>query len=239
MQDFTQHSQVRSTDQAAVSAEAAFFQRIYTWMCAGLLVTSGVAYVAAGSEALLIFIYGSVIVQLGAIAVLLGLVWYLRANIESLSPATAKILFMVYAALMGVLLCGVVVFYSGAAIFTSFVASAGVYGAMAIYGLVTKRSLEGWGSFLFMGVGGIILVSLVNMIIGSSLVHMAIGVIGVFIFAGLTAYEHQALRVIYATGLDGTEDGESRVVIIGALTLYLSFVNLFLMFLHIFGGSRD
>ena len=240
MQDFTQHSQGRSMDQAAISAEAVFFQRIYTWMCAGLFLTAAIAYTLAKSVGFLTLVYNNqILFFIFMFATIIFMPSYISAKMESISPATGKGLFLAFSALMGLFLAVIVASYSQAVLFTSFVATAGVYGAMAVYGFVTKRSLQGWGSFLFMGVMGIFLVSIVNIFIGSSLVSFGIGIIGVFIFAGLTAYQHQALRVIHATGLDGTADGESRVVIVGALTLYLTVINLFLMFLRIFGAGRE
>lgn len=241
MQDFTQQSQLRSADQAAVSAEALFFQRIYTWMCGGLALTAGVAYFASKSYTFVAFMYSSWIVPLGAFFLLLGIVWYLESKIEELSPAVAKTIFLVYATLVGAIFCGIAIAYSDAVIFMAFASTSVVYGAMAVYGMVTKKSLEGWGAFLYMGCIGLLVVIVINIFVGSSLISLGIGIIGVFIFAGLTAYEHQALRVIHATGLDGTEDGESRQVILGALTLYITFVNMFLMMLRIFGffGGDD
>lgn len=227
-----------SLSQAALSSEALFFQRIYTWMFAGLALTAATSYVLSGSEAFIRFMYGSFLTQILAFVLLIGLVSYLSARIESLSPTTAKVIFLVYATLMGAVMAGVALVYSPTVIFKTFLTTSAVYGAMALYGALTKRSLQGWGSFLIMGVFGIFIAMLVNMFVNSSALDLAISVIGVLIFSGLTAYDHQRLRVLHATGLDGTADGESRQVIMGALTLYLNFINLFFMLLRLFGGRN-
>jgi FtsH-binding integral membrane protein len=177
---------------------------------------------------------------IGALVIELGLVFYLSARIQHIAPGTAKILFLAYAAVTGATFSVIGLVYPPMVIFKAFISTAGVYGAMACYGLVTKRSLQAWGSFLFMGLIGIIIASVVNMFMRSSAMDWVICVIGVLLFAGLTAYDHQKLRVIHATGLDGADDDSvSRVVIMGALTLYLDFINLFLFLLRLFGSSRD
>ncbi len=243
MQDFTNYTpnqQSGSAVRATVSSEAVFFQQIYTWMFTGLLVTAGTAYVLSQSPAFINFMFGGGSMMLIiALLVELGLVFYLSARINSLSPGAAKGLFLAYSAMTGLTLSFIGVVYPPVIIFKAFITTAGVYGAMAVYGLVTKRSLQGWGSFLFMGLVGIIIASVVNIFLRSTMMDLMICVIGVFVFAGLTAYDHQKLRVIHATGLDGTAVQESRLVIMGALTLYLDFINLFLLLLRLFGSSRD
>lgn len=246
MQDFSNYNQNNqdggAVSRTAVSAEALFFQRIYTWMFAGLAVTAGVAYYLSTSVAFKAFLKGTPYAGIGFFVLLIGMIVYLSARIQSLSPTTAKIIFIVFAAVNGAVLTGLVLTYSTADLFQAFLTTSGVYGAMALYGALTKRSLQAWGSFLFMGLIGIILASLVTMIFPSTsnpAMQMGISVIGVLIFAGLTAYDHQRLRVLHATGLDGTEDGETRVVIMGALSLYLNFINLFIMLLQIFGGRSS
>ncbi len=242
MQDFTQFTPNQPQQGAyarALSSEALFFQRIYTWMVAGLALTAGVGYIFAHSAAfqslLLSFRYSLLLV----FAVQIGLVIWLSARLEQMSPSTAKMVFLAYSAVTGVTVGVCMLVYPAAAFAKAFLTTAGVYGAMAVYGLVTKRSLQAWGSFLFMGVVGIIIASLVNIFLGSNTLDLAICVIGVFLFAGLTAYDHQKLRVIHATALDGTADTEGRMVIMGALTLYLDFINLFLFLLRLFGGRGN
>ncbi|MDR2945538.1 MAG: Bax inhibitor-1/YccA family protein [Candidatus Adiutrix sp.] len=241
MQDFTNYSpnQQGSMAVAAASSEALFFQRIYVWMFAGLAVTAGLAFVFGLSDAWMNFIKTNRFALIGAAIVELGVVFYLSARINTLAPSTAKVLFMVYAALTGVTFSVIGRVYPPVVIFKAFISTAGIYGAMAVYGMVTKRSLQAWGSFLFMGLVGIIIASVVNMFVHSSAADLAICVIGVLLFAGLTAYDHQKLRVIHATALSGDADEESRVVIMGALNLYLDFINLFLLLLRLFGRSND
>lgn len=242
MQDFTNYTP-RTGGGAiagAVSGEAVFFQRVYSWMFLGLAVTAGVAYALMSSQAWVNLLVTSRFALIGACLVQLGLVFYLTARINRIEPVTAKGLFLAYSAVTGATFSVIGLAYAPMAIFKAFVTTAGLYGAMAAYGLVTRRSLEAWGSFLFMGLVGLIIASLVNMFLGSGTMDMAICVIGVLVFAGLTAYDHQKLRVVYGTGLGGADEaGVSRVVVLGALTLYLDFINLFLFLLRFFGQSRE
>lgn len=242
MQDFTQfnpNQPQHGSFARTVSSEALFFQRIYTWMFAGLALTAGVGYIFAQSAGLQNIIFSFRYSFLAIFAVQIGLVIYLSARIQQMTPARAKIVFLAYSAVTGFTIGVCMLAYPAAAFAKAFITTSGVYGAMALYGLVTKRSLQAWGSFLFMGLIGIIIASIVNIFLGSNMMDMVICVIGVFLFAGLTAYDHQKLRVIYATGLDGTADNESRVVIMGALQLYLDFINLFLFLLRLFGRGSD
>ncbi len=242
MQDFTSYNPNPQSGYAvrALSDEAVFFQRIYVWMFFGLALTAGVAYILIHSQAWVTFLLSSRFAMIGAAIVQLGLVFYLSARINSLAPSTAKALFLAYAAITGATFSVIGLVYPPLVIFKAFISAAGVYGAMACYGLVTKRSLQAWGSFLFMALIGIIIASVVNMFIQSGAMDWVICVIGVLLFSGLTAYDHQKLRVIHATGLSGVDDdGVSRVVIMGALTLYLDFINLFLFLLRLFGSNRD
>lgn len=241
MQDFTNYNPNPRGGYVsqALSSEAVFFQKIYTWMFMGLALTAGVAYVLAQSQAWMSFFLGSRYAIFGAFAIEIGLVIYLSARIRQISPATAKILFLAYAAVTGATFSTLGLRYSTPVMFKAFISTAGVYGAMACYGLLTRRSLQAWGSFLFMGLVGIIIATVVNMFVQSSAADWVICVIGVLLFAGLTAYDHQKLRVIHATGLEGADDDSvTKVVIMGALELYLDFINLFLFLLRLF-GSRD
>lgn len=242
MQDFTNYNPNRegsgAVARAGLGSEALFFQRVYAWMAAGLGLTAVMAVVCA-SIGVPQMIAGNSAFMIAAFIAQLGLVWYLAARVNQLAPSTAKMLFLGYAALSGVTFSMIVAFYSPTIIFKAFVSTAGVYGAMAIYGLATKRSLSGLGSFLFMGVVGLLIASLVNMFVGSNTADLAICVIGVLIFAGLTAYDHQKLRVMYYSAEQAgvSEDSLARIVVIGALALYLDFINLFLFLLRLF--SRE
>jgi FtsH-binding integral membrane protein len=241
MQDFTKYNP-QNTDvrQAALSGEALFFQRVYLWMCAGLGLTAALAFFLADSEAWLEFMFSHTWVLYVVMFAELGLVFYLSARIQSLSPGAAKGLFLAYAGLNGVFFSALLVVYPSYAFVKAFICTAGIFGAMAIYGLVTKRSLQAWGSFLFAGVVGLILASVVNIFWGNSTMDLAICILGVLIFAGLTAYDHQKLRVMHhsmsnlSLGQEAT-DQESRVIVMGALTLYLDFINIFIFLLRLFG----
>lgn len=248
MQDFTNYTPnpqpgSGSEIQAGLGSEALFFQRVYTWMFAGLGLTALAAAFFVMTGMYLIFA-SNFFLFLGAILVELGLVWYLASRVSEMEPGTAKAIFLGYAALSGATF-SVILAYAATtaptAIIKAFVCTAGIYGAMAVYGLVTKRSLQGLGSFLYMGLIGLILAMLVNIFVASSVFDLVICVIGVLVFAGLTAFDHQKLRVMYFTaeqeGID--EDNLSRIVIIGALELYLDFVNLFMFLLRIFLHSDD
>lgn len=246
MQDFTKYNpnpQGVGVRQAALSGEALFFQRIYAWMCAGLALTAGMAYVLSASEGWIMFLLQNQWALWVAVIVQLGLVFFLSARINNLALGTARGIFMAYAALTGATFSVLLLVYPPNAFIKAFVCSAGIYGAMALYGALTKRSLQAWGSFLFMGVIGIILATVVNMFMKSERLDLTICVIGVLIFAGLTAYDHQKLRVRYfaleqQSGGLGVAEMEGRAVVMGALTLYLDFINLFLMLLRLF-GRRD
>ncbi|MGL4208269.1 MAG: Bax inhibitor-1/YccA family protein [Candidatus Adiutrix sp.] len=242
MQDYTNYNQNKSHDSLAqaIASEAMFFQRIYMWMCGGLALTACMAMVLMSSQAWVNLLLASPNMTLITAAVVqIGLVFYLSRNIQNLAPGTAKLLFLAYAALTGTTFSVVGLVYPGHIIFKAFISTAGVYGAMAVYGLVTKRSLQGMGSFLFMGLIGLIIAMVVNIFVASNTMDLVICVIGVLIFAGLTAYDHQKLRVIYAQGLDGSSEQESRAVVMGALTLYLDFINLFLFLLRFLGHNRN
>ncbi len=170
----------------------------------------------------------------------IGLVFYLAARIESLQPSTATWLFIAYSIMNGVTLSVLFLMYSGASIASTFLITAAMFGAMAVYGLVTKRDLSGMGSFMFMGLIGVLLASVVNIFLQSSSLYWAISVIGVFVFVGLTAYDVQKIKQIGEQGI--MEQGETAIhrgAIMGALALYLDFINLFILLLRFFGGSRD
>ena len=168
------------------------------------------------------------------------IVFVLASRIDKMQATTATGLFVGYAVLNGVTLSTLFLAYSGASLASTFFITAGMFGAMALYGLVTKRDLTGLGSFLFMGLIGLLLAMVVNFFLHSSTLDLAISVIGVFIFVGLTAYDTQKIKTMGEQGI--MEQGAAAVrkgAIIGALTLYLDFINLFIMLLRLFGGGRD
>jgi FtsH-binding integral membrane protein len=166
----------------------------------------------------------------------LGLVMVMSFGINRLSPATALALFFVYAGLLGLSLSTIFLVYTGASITRVFFISAATFGAMSLYGYTTQRDLTGFGSFLFMGLIGIVIASLVNIFLHSSGLDWVISVLGVLIFTGLTAYDTQNIKEMYCPMDDGTVAG--RKAVMGALRLYLDFINLFLMMLRLFGDRR-
>ncbi len=224
--------------QARVEASTVFLARVFNWMAIGLGVTGVVAFLTA-STGLALTIVASPAFFILVIAEL-GLVFYLSARIEKIQAATATGLFLLYSLLNGLTLSTIFLAYTRTSIGGTFLITAGMFGAMAVYGLVTKRDLSGVGSFLFMGLIGIILASIVNIFLKSSSLYWTISVIGVLVFVGLTAYDVQRIKQMGEQGI--MEQGETAIrkgAIIGALALYLDFINLFLMLLRLFGGSRD
>lgn len=212
---------------------------VYNWMALGLGLTAVIAYAVAGSQSMMEFILGNQLVFFGMIIGELGLVFYLSARITKLHPATAAGLFMFYSALNGATLSVVLLVYSQAAVAQAFISCAVMFGAMSVYGYTTKKDLSSWGTFLFMGLIGVIIASVINIFIASSAMEFIISLIGVVVFTGLTAYDTQRIKEMSVTIGSQGEWAAGRIKIFGALTLYLDFINLFLMLLRFFGGSRD
>jgi FtsH-binding integral membrane protein len=213
----------------------AYMQRVYGYMTGGLALTGIVAYAAAVSG-----FYQS-IAETGLIWVVmlapLGFVLVLSFGIERMSAATAMLLFWVYAAVMGLSLGGIFLVFTGTSIARVFFITAATYGAMSLYGYTTRSDLSGFGSFLLMGLIGIVIASLVNIFVGSSALQFAISVIGVLVFVGLTAYDTQRIKQMYLES-DSAEVANKKAVL-GALALYLDFINLFMMLLQLFGQRRE
>ena len=211
-----------------------YMSKVYNYMGLGLLATALSAYIGAASG-----IYVS-IAQTPFIYVLifapLGMVLFLSARLHKLSSATAKNMFWLYAGLTGLSLSYVLLAYTGVSVVRTFLVTAASFGALSLYGYTTKRDLSGMGSFLFMGLIGLILASVVNFFLQSSALHFAVSAIGVLIFAGLTAYDTQDIKRIYHSG-DTREIAEKKAIM-GALRLYLDFINMFLFLLQ-FMGNRD
>jgi uncharacterized protein len=235
------------TDQVSIDAGLrAHMIRVYNYMTAGVALTGIVAYFAfsaavtqtgAGLE---LTPFGHAIFQSPLMWVLvlapLGLVFALSFGINRLSAGTALTLFFVYAGLLGLSLASIFLVYTGTSITRVFFISAATFGAMSLYGYTTQRDLTGIGSFMFMGLIGVILASVVNMFLHSTGLDWAISVIGVLVFVGLTAYDTQRIKEMYSPMDDGTVAG--RKAVMGALSLYLDFINLFLMMLRMFGDRR-
>jgi uncharacterized protein len=213
-----------------------FLRAVYGWMCGGLLVTALVASMVAGSPTLVSAIAGSGLLFWGLVLAQFGIVFVLSAQVQKLAPSTAALLFLGYSALTGVTLSFVLLAYTGESVSATFVVTAGMFGAMALYGTLTKRSLAGWGQFLFMGLIGVVLASIVGIFWQSAALQFLIAFIGVIVFTGLTAYDAQRLR---AMALETPAGQTGSYAIVGALSLYLNFINLFLMLLQFMGDRRD
>ncbi|CAM1633489.1 Bax inhibitor 1-related [Bartonella apis] len=164
-------------------------------------------------------------------------VFFLSFKIESLSTSSARALFFVYAALVGLSLSSIILRYTPASITQTFFITAASFGALSLYGYTTRRDLTGMGSFLFMGLIGLLLAMVVNLFLGSNALQFAISIIGVLIFAGLTAYDTQTIKVMYYEG--DAEETRGRKVVMGALTLYLDFINMFVFLLQFLGQNRN
>ena len=212
-----------------------YMLRVYNYMAIGLAITGLVAFSAAQSIDLMQAIHGTGLRWVVMLAPL-GFVLFISARIHAMKASTAQTVFWVYSALMGLSLSYIFLAYTGASIARVFFITAGTFAGMSLYGYTTKRDLSGFGSFLFMGLIGIIIASIVNIFLNSSALHFTISVIGVLVFVGLTAYDTQSIKSIYSE-LDGSEVAGKKAIM-GALRLYLDFINLFIMLLSLF-GSRE
>jgi FtsH-binding integral membrane protein len=224
--------------QARQDAASIFLAKVFNWMAVGLGITGIVAYATAATGLATRIINSPLflIIALGT----LGLVFFLSARIDKIQASTASALFVAYSVLNGLFFSTIFLRYTGASIASTFVITAGMFGAMAVYGLVTKRDLSGWGSFLFMGLIGLIIASIVNIFLKSTGVYWVTSMIGVLIFTGLTAYDVQKIKRMGEEGIMSQgQEAITKGSIMGALALYLDFINLFLMLLRFFGGSRD
>ena len=216
----------------------AFMRGVYLWMCIGLGVTAVFAFGTVSFAPLRNFVFSSQFVFYGLLIAEVLLVVALSAAMHKLSAAAATGMFILYSVLNGMTLSAILLVYTQQSVFSAFLTTAGMFGAMSIYGLVTKRDLTGMGSFMMMGLFGIIIAMVVNMFVGSSALDMGISVLGVFIFLGLTAYDTQSLRNMGESAPMDDALAIRRGTIIGALKLYLDFINIFIMLLRIFGDRR-
>ena len=217
-----------------------FIRSVYNWMAIGLALTGFVAYYVAHTPALVEVIFGNRLLFFGLIIGELALVFMISARIQKMQASTATALFVVYSILNGATLSFIFLVYTASSITSTFFICSATFVACSIYGWTTKRDLTSMGGFLTMGLIGIIIASLVNMFFRSSAMSMIISYIGVVVFVGLTAYDTQHLKNMALNQPDDLEAGVVRKgAILGALKLYLDFINLFLMLLRILGGGRD
>jgi len=217
----------------------AFIRSVYNWMAIGLALTGFVAFYVANDESLIRLIFGNRLIFFGLIIGELALVFTISARVHKMQSSTATALFVLYAALNGVTLSAIFLIYTRSSIATTFFICAGTFVACSVYGWTTKRDLTSFGGFMAMGLIGIIIASVVNMFLRSPGMHMIISYIGVLVFVGLTAYDTQKLKSMALTQPIGLDAGVARKgAILGALSLYLDFINLLLMLLRILGSRR-
>ncbi|HKV76284.1 MAG TPA: Bax inhibitor-1/YccA family protein [Gemmatimonadales bacterium] len=221
---------------AADERVTAFLSKVYSWMFLGLALTTVVAYVVAGSPALVQALLVNRWVFYGLMFAELGLVWWLSARVATLAAATAATGFAIYSALTGITLSVILLVYTQGSIFSAFLTAAAMFGSLAIFGTVTRRSLAGVGQFAFMGLIGLIVASVVGLFWQNDTLQFVISVVGVIVFTGLTAWDAQKLK---AMALALPEGQAGSYAIVGALTLYLDFINLFLMLLRFMGNRRS
>ena len=217
-----------------------FVRSVYNWMCIGLALTGFIAYYVSGSETVTRLVFGNNLIFFGLIIAELALVFSISGMVNRMSAGTAASLFVLYSALNGVTLSFIFLIYTRTSIVSTFFICSATFLVCSIYGWTTKKDLTSLGGFLMMGLFGIIIASLVNMFIRSSAMSMVVSYIGVIVFVGLTAYDTQKLKNMALTQPAGLESAVIRKgAVLGALSLYLDFINLFLMLLRIFGRGRD
>jgi hypothetical protein len=221
-----------------VSADrvTAFLRKVYGWMFVGLGITAATAFAVASSPALISAIFGNWMVFGILIVAEIGLVIGLSARVDRMAARTAAMLFLIYSALNGATLSVVLLAFTGTSIATTFVVAGAMFGALALYGTTTKRSLAGIGQFFFMGLIGLVLASVVGLFWKAPGLQFGISVVGVLVFTGLTAWDSQRLKAMAAVTPDNQVAGRA---VVGALALYLDFVNLFLFLLRFLGARRD
>ncbi len=227
-----------STAALPKTVENVLLRSVYNWMALGLLISGITAYGTANSPWLLNLIFGNSAIFLVLILVELGLVIGISGAIQRLSASTASGLFLLFSFINGLTLSAVLLVYTASSIFQTFLVTSLMFGAMSAYGYFTRSDLSSWGRYLFMGLIGIIIASVVNIFLANSSMDWIISFLGVIIFTGLTAYDTQKIKRMgeEMMGADGERIG--KVAILGALALYLDFVNLFLMLLRFMGRRR-
>jgi len=247
--NFNKRSFTKTTDQEVIDEGLrAYMLKVYNYMTTGLLLTGLVAYFF-GKASIVTGEMGQIVgvTSIGALLfnsplkwvvmlAPLGFVFYLSARINKMSVSSAQITFWIFSAIMGLSLASIFIVYTQASIARVFFISSGTFAAMSLYGYTTKKDLTKLGGFLFMGLIGIIIASLVNLFFQSSALHFAISVIGVLVFVGLTAYDTQSIKNMYYAG--DSESVGGKKALMGALRLYLDFINLFIMLLRLFGQRR-
>jgi FtsH-binding integral membrane protein len=226
--------ELSQTSTRLVVRQNTLIRQVYAWMGLGLAITAILALATASTPEVIKLIVGNRMVFYGLMIGELALVFTLSGAINRLSANIATFLFLAYSALNGLTLSVIFAVYTADSIASTFVITATMFGAMSLFGYLTKKDLTSWGSFLFMGLIGIVIASLVNIFLHSSAVSWVVSAIGVIVFTGLTAYDTWKIKALATAGEEGR-----KPAILGALTLYLDFINLFLMLLRFMGGRRD
>lgn len=223
--------------EALAEAQREFLLRVYAWMVGGLMITGVTALLVASSVDMMLALWENSLLRWVLRLAPLALVLVLSGTIHRLSVAAASSMFLLYSLLVGLMLSAIFIVYDPASIATTFFITAGTFGLMSAYGWATKRDLSAMGSFLMMGLIGLLLAMVVNWLLSSPALDFAISAIGVLIFTGLTAYDTQKLKESYVLGSEATAEGK-KMALMGALDLYLDFINLFLFLLRFLGNRR-
>ncbi|WP_121666925.1 Bax inhibitor-1/YccA family protein [Mesonia aquimarina] len=225
------------TQDEIKKAQAGFFTKVYSWMTLALLITGLVAIITASTPSLLNAVLGNKIIFFGLIIGEFALVAYLSSAIKNMSASTAIALFIAYASFNGLTLSFIFLAYTAGSIASTFFVTAGTFGAMSAYGYYTKKDLTKIGNLCFMALIGLVIASIVNLFFQNEMLYWIVTYAGVLIFVGLTAWDTQKLKRIAIEGNENSETGQ-KLSIIGALTLYLDFINLFLFLLRILGNRK-
>lgn len=241
MNDFEELSYGSLSREQQLASSLAFpvlMRKVYVWMTLAMIITGFTAYYVATSQMLLTAIYSNNMVLFGLVIAELALVFSLSAMINRLSLLTATLMFVLYSVINGATLSVIFLAYTASSIANVFFITAATFASMALYGYFTKKDLSSWGRILFMGLIGIVIASIVNIFMHNSALNLIISYVGVLIFVGLTAYDTQKIKQMMLTAPDVSEHTQ-KYALLGALTLYLDFINLFLMLLRILGSNRD
>jgi FtsH-binding integral membrane protein len=220
------------------NAYLAILKNVYLWMTLALGISGLTAIGVANSHQLLELLYSNSIVLFIIFLAQLGLVWFISAKINSISINTATALFIAYSILTGVTLASIFIVFTQESIANVFFISAGTFAGISIYGYTTKRDLSNWSAYLIMALFGLIIASVVNWFMHSEILYWIISYVGVLVFVGLTAYDTQKIKQLALISHDHNGDVPQKVALIGALTLYLDFINLFIYLLRIFGKRK-
>lgn len=238
MNSLNQFEQVKTGFGAQTTAATSeILNKVFLWMTVGLALTGTTAIWVADNTPLINSLLGWPMI--GLFLVQLGLVFWLSARVMHMQPATAAIVFLAYSFLTGITLAPIFLVYTASSIGMTFLITAGTFGAMATYGIVTKTDLTRIGNILIMALIGIIIASVVNIFLGSGILDFIISIVGVIVFTGLTAYDAQKIKDMSIQMQGESADTQFKISILGALTLYLDFINLFIMLLRLFGDRRD